>query len=251
MSIQPVPDEAVLLYDRAVVLADLHIGIEFSFRESGFVVPKQTENMLTRLMDIVKRKNAERIVIVGDLKHKIKSVSPQERVEVPAFFERLLDVVNEIHLVPGNHDANILSVLPKEIRAHDPPGVRIGDVGFTHGFGWPSEEAMSGKVLCMGHVHPAVLFVDRLGLRMSKRCWLRAGFTNGGERYEKVPDELIVIPAFNEFCGGYAVNSPRRRPIGPLLRSDLVDLDEARIYLLNGIELGKLRDLSIPAEEKK
>ncbi|MFQ6106278.1 MAG: metallophosphoesterase [Thermoplasmata archaeon] len=245
MEIQPIADEPALLFGKTVILADLHIGIELDFFESGFVIPKQTERMLERLVAIIDRCKAERVVIVGDLKHKIKGVSPQERREIPSFFEGLLEVVTEVHLVPGNHDAYVLGFLPEGVVSHNPKGFRLNDVGFSHGFSWPSPEAMEGSVLCMGHIHPSVLFVDRLGLRMTKRCWLRARFKGGGERYERSPDELIVIPTFNDFCGGFAVNDPRSKPMGPLLKSDMIDLENSRIYLLNGVDLGKLKDLMV------
>ncbi|MFQ5909400.1 MAG: metallophosphoesterase [Thermoplasmata archaeon] len=248
MKVQPIADEAALMFDGTLVLADLHIGIELGLWESGFVIPGQTGRMLERLMRAIERYEAGRIVIVGDLKHKIKSVSPQERREIPAFFEKVLEVVPEVHLVPGNHDANILGILPEGVETHDSKGFRLDAVGFTHGFTWPSAEAMQAEVLCMGHIHPSVLFVDRLGLRMTKRCWLRARFRSGVDRYERHPDELIVMPTFNDFCGGFPVNDPRSKPMGPLLKSELVELDDSRIYLLNGIDLGKLKDLMVPSE---
>ncbi|MFQ6128536.1 MAG: metallophosphoesterase [Thermoplasmata archaeon] len=250
MKVQPVADEAALLFDKTIVLADLHIGIELDFLESGFVIPKQTERMLERLIAMIDRCKAERVVIVGDLKHKIKGVSPQERREVPSFFERLLEVVPDVHLVPGNHDAYILDFLPEEVVSHSPKGFRLEDMGFSHGSSWPSAEPMEGKILCMGHVHPSVLFVDRLGLRMTRRCWLRADFKEGGKRYERHPQELILMPTFNDFCGGFPVNDSKSKPIGPLLRSELIDLENSRIYLLNGVDLGKLKDLMIASESE-
>ena len=249
MKLQPVPDEATLLFDRTIVVADLHIGIEFSFRESGFVIPKQTDRMLERLIGISRRHKIERAVVVGDIKHKIKSVSPQEKAEIPPFFESLLDVVQEVHLVPGNHDANILGILPDDVIAHKPTGFTLESVGFTHGFAWPSQEAMDSDVLCMGHIHPSVRFVDRLGMGITKRCWLRADFAGGGERYESHPEELVVVPSFNEFCGGFPLNGARRILMGPILKSELVDLEESRLYLLNGVALGKLKDLRIQKRE--
>lgn len=248
--IQPIPDEAALLYNKTIVVADLHIGIEFSFRESGFVIPKQTEKMLERLLGSIDRHKAEGLVIVGDLKHKIKAVSPQERAEIPSFFEHVLDVISEVHLVPGNHDAQILDILPSGVESHEPKGFRFEEVGFTHGFTWPGKEAMNSEILCMGHIHPSVLFVDRLGLRTMKRCWLRTEFIGGGERYDKHPKELIIMPTFNDFCGGFPVNSKSPKPMGPLLRSDLINLEDSRVYLLNGVDLGQLRDLIVAPAKK-
>jgi putative SbcD/Mre11-related phosphoesterase len=251
LRLQPVPEEAALVLDKTIVVADLHIGIEFSFRESGFVIPEQTDKMLERLIGIAEHHDADRLIIVGDLKHKIKSVSPQEREEIPPFFESLLEVIPELHLVPGNHDANIFAILPGEVITHDPSGFRLDDVGFAHGFAWPSQEAMDSEALCMGHIHPSVRFMDRLGLSITKRCWLRTEFISGGDRYDKYPQELIVIPSFNEFCGGFPINSATRRQMGPILKSNLVNPESSRLYLLNGVDLGKLKDLKISKSAKK
>ena len=66
--------------------------------------------------------------------------------------------------------------------------------------------------------------------------------------------ELFIMPYFNEFLGGRAINSISRsryeKPIdylGPVLRSGSVDFSNAEIYLLDGTFLGtvcQLRNLS-------
>ena len=53
------------------------------------------------------------------------------------------------------------------------------------------------------------------------------------------------MPSFNDFLGGRPVNETRPRKeigaealIGPVLRSEAVDVDNAELYLLDGTYLG-------------
>jgi hypothetical protein len=58
------------------------------------------------------------------------------------------------------------------------------------------------------------------------------------------------MPSFNDFLGGRPINEtkPRKKGhpstmIGPVLRSEAVDLDNSEIYLLDGTYLGTLNQL--------
>ena len=58
------------------------------------------------------------------------------------------------------------------------------------------------------------------------------------------------MPSFNDFLGGRPINKTRPRKeigsealIGPVLRSEAVDVDEAELYLLDGTFLGTLNQL--------
>src|SRR5437867_2549110 len=64
-------------------------------------------------------------------------------------------------------------------------------------------------------------------------------------RYPKLPKEAIVVPAFNELCGGMPVNDIRARFLGPLFDEDIVRVDDAAIHLLDGTNLGRLRDIQV------
>ena len=65
------------------------------------------------------------------------------------------------------------------------------------------------------------------------------------ERYSVLPEKFIVIPAFNRMLGGSPVNVEKEDLLGPLLNSKLTDIDNAQIYLLDGVNLGKRSDLMI------
>jgi len=62
--------------------------------------------------------------------------------------------------------------------------------------------------------------------------------------------ELYIMPSFNDFLGGRPINETRPRKeigaealIGPVLRSEAVDVDESELYLLDGTYLGTLNQL--------
>ena len=56
------------------------------------------------------------------------------------------------------------------------------------------------------------------------------------------------MPSFNDFLGGRPVNETRPRKeigaealIGPVLRSEAVDVDNSELYLLDGTYLGNFK----------
>jgi metallophosphoesterase superfamily enzyme len=70
------------------------------------------------------------------------------------------------------------------------------------------------------------------------------------KRYRIRPktSQLFIMPSFNDFLGGRPLNQSRpgkesKGIIGPVLRSDTVDLENAEAYLLDGTFLGTLNQL--------
>ena len=119
-------------------------------------------------------------------------------------------------------------------------------MGFVHGHTWPSADVMDCDTLVMAHNHPAVMFRDGVGRQTTEPCWFRGTFAKfSDERYPVLPRNFIVIPAFNRMLGGSPVNVIDEELLGPILNSDMLDLDSAHLYLLDGIDLGKRSDLMI------
>jgi metallophosphoesterase superfamily enzyme len=107
-----------------------------------------------------------------------------------------------------------------------------------HGHKSPSPEALKSDFLIMGHVHPAVSFRDRLGMRTVKKIWIRGKFEKGiKERYPGANPNLkfIIMPAFNEFITGSSINETDLA--GPLLKKEIFKITHAQLFLLNGVEL--------------
>jgi len=227
---------------RAIVVGDLHVGLESDLRKAGVNLPSQTERMRTRLAALLQATDARRIIVIGDLKHRIPYSTRQEEIELPVFFRGL---PADVDLVPGNHDVDLAGLI--DIDIHEADGIRLGDVGLLHGHTWPNEDVMRARTVVMCHNHPAVMLVDELGHRHKEPCWVRARFTDEArEKYPLLPPdaELIVMPAFNELTGGTALNAREGESLlGPLLTRDMVDVDAARLFTVDGVDLGTIDQL--------
>ena len=206
----------------------------------GFNIPSQSPKMLSALEGLASR--ADRLLILGDLKHRIPSVGYRENKEIGPFMERLGKCFESVTLISGNHDGGISSVLPQNVRAISGRGTKIENAGLFHGHVWPSDSVMDAEKIIMGHTHPSVLLVDSLGAKTNEKCWVRAKLDEElvAKRYDHCPNELIVIPAFNPLLTGTPVNVRSRSMIGPLFRNDFIDSDSVRVYLLDGTNLGKV-----------
>jgi len=241
VELEPVPDFAALTargHSNWVCVADLHLGIEVQLRRSGFNIPSQGPKMLSSLEALSTR--GDRLILLGDVKHRIPAVSYREDKEIPPFMRRLGEIYKEIVVVAGNHDGGIAAVLPEGVKKISGAGIMMEGTGFVHGHVWPSKTAMSGKQLVMGHIHPSVLLVDSIGSKTNEKCWIRSRLVRDRvlERYEHCPDEVVVVPAFNPLLTGTPINGRKGAYLGPVFRNRLVDESSMSAYLLDGTNLG-------------
>ncbi len=236
---------------KAVVVADLHIGIEYELSIKGANIPSQTGLMLERCKRICTEKDAEKMIILGDVKHMIspaKNVQEheiairKESEELKFFLEEMKSIV-ELIVIRGNHDGGLKSC--KDVKIYGSRGFLSGKIGMAHGHAWPSEEVMKAELLVMGHIHPAIRLRDAFGYGISKSCWVRAHLKKEmlQNRYENANEdvEIIIMPAFNPLCGGMAVNT--EGIMGPMKK--LIDLEDASVYLLDGTNMGKISNLQL------
>jgi len=181
-------------------------------------------------------------------KFGILEKSEIELKNVVLFLRGLLETV-EVDIITGNHDGRVAKEMETSfpsltsestLRFHDSGGIVIGDSGIFHGHAWPSMEVMSQDYLIMGHGHAAILLTDGLGVKSYEHCWLRAPLTERvHEKYLDAHGEVILMPSFNDFFRGSPVNR-KGRLLGPLFRNDYVDVDNGDVYLLDGVNLGKV-----------
>ena len=248
MRLEPVPDEPALLVGKSILaVADLHIGIEAELNLAGIYLPSQTMKMAARLIDLIEETGAESLVLLGDIKHYVPATAALERRDLPRFFEALSRAVDEIHVAVGNHDAQIRPYVPRSVRFHRPGGFVIDDVGFAHGHAWPPPSVLRCRSLVMGHNHPAIVMVDELGWRSFRPCWVRYKFRRNVKGHKTLPSRGLLVPSFNDMCGGAAVNDVGTKLLGPLVSDKVADLAGADIHLLDGTYLGYLRDLGVDA----
>lgn len=230
-------NKPVILIGKRLIVADLHLGIEYEYLRSGIKIPSQTDKMVGEIKKLIKETKAEELLILGDLKHKVPGTSSQETREVPEFLNELDDLI-DIEIVLGNHDAGLKSIISKNIKTYPSKGFLLDNIYFMHGNSWPSGDFLNADFALMGHVHPMFEIKDKLGYRWVERVWVHAELERKviGKRFGKVGKlpKLVIIPAFNEMVGGKAVNvSGNRMFISPLYGA----LKKQEIYLLDGLLL--------------
>jgi hypothetical protein len=240
--------------ERTLVVADLHLGTEGELAKKGISLPSQISHVKARLIELIKKRGANKLILLGDIKHNVPIASWQEWRELPGFFEDLEKLVR-VEVVRGNHDGGLEGMAPKEVRIHGAHGMVLGKrrrIGLMHGHTWPSPELLDTKLLVVAHIHPAIEFQDKFGARTVVPVWLRARL-NAKKFPKKLQakikgdlPELLVMPAFGELVGGAAVNREiPKELIGPIFKAGAVKLNEAEAYLLDGTFLGKVGRLKV------
>ncbi|MEN2974732.1 MAG: metallophosphoesterase, partial [Candidatus Caldarchaeales archaeon] len=97
--------------DPAIVVSDIHYGFEVDLNDRGIRIPSQTMKITSSLMKLVKENGVQKVIILGDLKHKIPKSSRIEWEEMPRALKSLIEAGIEVHLIPGNHDGGIRKIL--------------------------------------------------------------------------------------------------------------------------------------------
>jgi hypothetical protein len=247
MKIFPIENEAAVLLKTEeasiLVIADLHIGIESELREAGLNIASQMQRLLNKVHILCEKYKPSSIAILGDVKHNIPFPSRGEKRDLKNFLEKLLEYVEKILIIPGNHDGDIEKFAPQEARIFTSKGIVIGDVGLVHGHSWPSEKVINCNQIIAAHIHPTIILKDRLGYTFFEPCWLKGkiDIDKARTKYKNLDREaeILFMPAFNPLCGGIGVN--RDGIVGPI--GKIVDLESIDVYLLDGTLLGKLSKL--------
>ena len=242
MNLVPVHGSPALFLkeESALIMSDLHYGVEAEMLRSGVWVPNRSTSRTEKILKLIKENKAKKLILLGDVKHQVPHNSKQQRTDLEQFFMAVTRIV-DVEIVPGNHDGGLADIAPDNVKFHESVGCTMGNIGLSHGHAWPSQEVMNSEILVMGHEHPAFSFRDRVDKLHSEPCWLRAPMIEH-ERYEKVPDLLIVMPAFGELAGR-TMNREPLKGLGPILRNGLADLSKARVETLEGLEFGELGNL--------
>ncbi|MDH7509296.1 MAG: metallophosphoesterase [Methanomassiliicoccales archaeon] len=247
MNAQPIPDHPVLeiTNDEKILCAgDLHIGLEEELRRKGIHVPSQTHRMEEELH--VLSKSHDRLILLGDIKHQVPGTTRQENIEIPLFLTKMKALFKRIDIVKGNHDGGVEECLPDGVVLHSSAGFSVGNIGFLHGHTWPSLDLVSCEILVMSHNHPTVIFEDGLGNVQTEPCWLRASPTNTAfDYFDTFPNEIIIMPALNRMLGGSPVNTEDCELLGPLFKNKIIDVANAEVHLLDGVNLGRVKDITV------
>ena len=171
---------------KTVFVADLHLGKAATFRAAAIPIPSgTTQSDLFRLSQLLKRTQAERLVILGDLIHARTGRSNQVLDAVTAWRGQTADLT--IQLVLGNHDEG----------AGSPPeswGIEVIEGDWQEppfvGCHYPHVHP-AGHVLA-GHLHPMIRLRGQGDQSARLPCF-------------QCQEQVTVLPAFSSFVGGVGI----------------------------------------------
>ena len=171
---------------RALLVADVHVGKAVTFRALGVPVPRgTTSEALSALGALVERWQAQRVVFLGDFLHSAHAHAPATLGALARW--RALHPALALTLVRGNHDDRAGDPPPKlGIEVVDEPLMSDGLALCHH----PRPQA--GVYTLAGHLHPCVSLGGRAHDRLRLPC-----FHFGAE--------VGVLPAFGSFTGMHPI----------------------------------------------
>ncbi len=227
---------------RLLVASDLHFGIEADLAAHGLHFASRSAERLERMLRIVDTIDPDMLILLGDIKHSIPSLTRQEYHELPGILEKLRSRIPFV-VFPGNHDIGIERFI-RESELCPREGAIIDEVAFLHGHMYPAPD-LYGRLMVIGHHHPLLALRDEIGCALQEPAYIRAGLKSGAGDIPVSADiagktRLLFMPAFNELAG-YDITRIVRDPFSPLSRC--MDTESAEIILADGTYIGPLKSL--------
>jgi len=219
-----------------LVISDLHIGFEHKFSSNKTTNRKNSSinEIISNVTKIIKKENPDTLILLGDIKSSIQSITKSEWKDVPYFFEEIKNSL-EVILIPGNHDANIDKLIPNDVTLISSKGMIIEDVLLTHGHTMPSENYSNVNNIIMGHIHP--VFFDKRSLLNGERIWISIK-TEKSEIFSSAKGKIniTITPSFNPYF--YATEKRYyKKSISPIIER-IKDSAIAKIVTLDGTIIG-------------
>ena len=221
---------------RNLIVADLHIGFEADLAAKNIFVGKNTtiNDMISEICKIIDETKPDSLILLGDVKSSIKSISKNEWDEIPLFFDKVGKKV-EIVLIPGNHDSNIQRLVPDGVTLVSSTGLVVENTLLTHGHTLPSKNFSHVDKIIMGHVHP--VFFKEDSVLNGQRVWVsiktekqKIFSSSSGEI------EIIIVPSFNKYF--YATHKKKyKKSISPIIEK-IKKKSSAKIVTLDGAVIG-------------
>ncbi|QZZ20762.1 ligase-associated DNA damage response endonuclease PdeM [Leptothermofonsia sichuanensis E412] len=186
--LQLLPEKAIYIEPlKTLLVADIHLGKSETFQFQGIPISNQVNQVtLDRLHQLCDRLRPQTLWILGDLFHSRYALVS----EVLDSWTKFLDSIpTEVHLVVGNHDRALISDLqPFAIHCFT-DGIKIGNLVLSH-----EPQPQQNCLNICGHIHPCIRIKTRLdNLRLP--CF-----------YLDTSQNLLMLPSFGEFTGGYDVS---------------------------------------------
>lgn len=243
-------------YKNFLVISDMHIGLEDKIRKNGILIdPRQNiDESIKLLTNIHWETSVNELIILGDLKSSIRIITRTEWDNVPYFLESLNKLFN-IYLIPGNHDGNIMQLLPENVNLMRSKGMEFDNILLTHGHTLP-RIGMNVEKIIVGHLHP---IIQKEGsILQGNKIWVKINLSkkdllekNHKQNTRKL--EMIIMPHFNNILDYYG--NRNRNTSGTSGKSKLPLLDnmvnrlnwsveKAFLFTMDGSIIGSEVDLA-------
>jgi DNA ligase-associated metallophosphoesterase len=170
----------------ALLVADLHLGKDATFRSFGIGVPSgSTTATLKRVSKLLNETGAKELFVLGDLCHARSSLTATTNEAFIAFQDQHRSV--QLNLIEGNHDRST-GRLPDEWRIEVVgPTLHLDGVVLVHE---PTDCPRESRLVIGGHLHPAYQLF------------------HGGEKTGKLPcfwyskaNRQLIVPACGKWTG--------------------------------------------------
>jgi len=229
---------ALILEDekKNLVVTDIHIGFENSMASNEIFIGKNStiNETIQELSEIIDTEKPDSVILLGDIKSSIKSISRSEWDEVPLFFKKIREKCDVI-LVPGNHDASIQKLVPNNISMISSTGMVEENILLTHGHTMPSENFSHVDKIIMGHLHP--VFFQEDSIINGQRVWISIKTEKENIFPNKSGElEITIVPSFNKYF--YATHRKQyKKSISPIINK-IKTISKAKIITLDGTIIG-------------
>lgn len=189
----------------AIVMSDLHLGIEGALAEEGIYLPLSISESTIRLVHkIIGDYSPGMIIFAGDVKHGFGLLNTSEWIHVRNLFRELHESY-DIIVVRGNHD-NYLGVILGRYGIPFLDRFDSGPYTIIHGHKKPDE---LNDVVIIGHEHPSISLRDDVGVKYKFKCFLWG--VVGGCR-------VLVLPSLGELATGATINIYEEDRLSPLMK---------------------------------
>ena len=233
-----VPSQPALILEdeqRFLIISDLHIGFEIGMISNDInVKPEEMiQEIHSSLDSLIESEKPDTIILLGDVKSGIETISKIEWQTVPMFFE-IGKKINTI-VIPGNHDGNLSRLVPDYVTMTGPSGLVIGDTLLTHGHVMPSENFSQINRIVMGHLHP--VYFQEGSVMDGQRLWISIK----ADKSKIFPSskgeiEIIIVPSFNKYF--YATTKRyHKKSISPIFER-IKGPYSAKVVTLDGTIIG-------------
>ncbi|MDX2229672.1 MAG: ligase-associated DNA damage response endonuclease PdeM [Leptolyngbyaceae cyanobacterium bins.349] len=181
------PEKAIYIQSlNTLLLSDVHLGKSETFQSWGVPIPNcVNQTTLDRLQKLCSHYDLEYVFILGDLFHSKQALAD---AVLDAWFEFVKNSSASVQLIVGNHDRALVPKLEQLSISCILHEMRLENLILSHE-PTPKPDCLN---IC-GHIHPCVRIKTRLDdLRLP--CF-----------YLEHSQNLLVLPSFGEFTGGYEV----------------------------------------------